>query len=328
MTKRIAVLTSGGDAPGMNAAIRAVVRSAVAEGWRVLGVRQGYAGLVAGHFQPLGSRDVAGIIQRGGTMLGSARCQDFTTTDGRAQAATAIRNQNLHAIVVIGGNGSQTGAHLLNEMGIPVVGVASTIDNDLCGSEIAIGVDTALNIALEAIDRLKVTASSHHRAFLVEVMGRHNGYLALMTAITGGAEAVVIPEDDTDPDALACRLRAAYDGGKTHAIAVVAEGARLNASALDAYFAAHRDRFGFELRTTTLGHVQRGGTPTAFDRLLGTRLGAAAVACIGRGETGVLVGWQSGRVSVTPLAEVVGHTKALDPQLIELNRVLSEDRPQ
>ena len=174
--RRIAVLTSGGDAPGMNAAIRAVVRCGLAEGWSVFGVRNGYAGLVSGEFIPLGSRDVAGIIQHGGTMLGSARCQAFTTKDGRTEAIHAISRQGLDAVVVIGGNGSQTGAHLLSESGVNVVGIASTIDNDLCGSDITLGVDTALNIALEAIDRLKVTASSHHRAFLVEVMGRHCGY--------------------------------------------------------------------------------------------------------------------------------------------------------
>jgi 6-phosphofructokinase 1 len=209
--KRIALLTSGGDAPGMNAAIRAVVRCGFAEGWQVFGVRNGYAGLVAGHYVPLGPRDVAGIIQRGGTMLGSARCEEFTTEEGRARALGVIRRLGLDVVIVIGGNGSQTGAHLLAQAGVAVVGIASTIDNDLYGSEITIGVDTALNIALEAIDRLKVTASSHRRAFLVEVMGRDCGYLALMTAIAGGAEAAVIPERDTDPEALASQIRAAYE---------------------------------------------------------------------------------------------------------------------
>jgi 6-phosphofructokinase 1 len=326
--KRLAVLTSGGDAPGMNAAIRAVVRCGLAEDWHISGVRNGYAGLVRGEFVPLGSRDIAGIIQRGGTMLGSARCPEFSTTEGRTRAVGMIRQHGIDAVIVIGGNGSQTGAHRLSESGIAVVGVASTIDNDLCGSDITIGFDTALNIAVEAIDRLKVTASSHHRAFLVEVMGRDCGYLALMTAIAGGAEAVAIPEFETTPDSIASQLRAAYNAGKEHAIVVVAEGAAQNADTLSVYFDANQERLGFELRVTTLGHVQRGGEPTAFDRLLATRLGAAAVGCVTRGDSGVLVGWQAGRPSVTRLADVVGRAKTLDPDLIDLNRVLNVPRAE
>lgn len=233
----------------------------------------------------------------------------------------------MDAIVVIGGHGSQTGAHALAQAGIGVVGIASTIDNDLCGADITIGVDTALNIALEAIDPLKVTASSHRRAFLVEVMGRRCGYLALMTAIAGGAEAVVIPEAEIDPEALASRLRAAYEAGKSHAIAVVAEGARQNAPALVSYFEAHQQRLGFELRATTLGHVQRGGTPTAFDRLLGTELGAGAVSAVARGELGVLVGRQFGRPSTTPLHNIVMRAKPLDPHVVRLSGILIDGRP-
>ncbi len=205
-----------------------------------------------------------------------------------------------------------------------MVGVASTIDNDLYGSEITIGVDTALNIALEAIDRLKVTASSHTRAVLVEVMGRDCGYLALMTAIAGGAEAVVIPEVETDPEALALELRAAYERGKAHALVVVAEGARYNAEGLARYFEAHRDRLGFELRVTVLGHVQRGGAPSAFDRLLATRLGAAATARLARGEHGVMMGLVKGEITSTPLDEVVSTAKPLDLSLLQLAKVLAE----
>lgn len=202
--KRIAVLTSGGDAPGMNAAIRAVVRTGLHQGWEVLGIRHGYAGLIAGELTPpLTARDVGGIIQQGGTILGSARSPQFKTEAGLQKALDQLAQRGLEALIVIGGNGSQTGAHVLSQKGFPVVGVASTIDNDLYGSEITIGVDTALNIALEAIDRLKVTASSHQRAFLVEVMGRDCGYLALMAGIAGGAEAIVIPEVETEPAALA-----------------------------------------------------------------------------------------------------------------------------
>ena len=321
--KRIAVLTSGGDAPGMNAAIRAVVRTGLDRGWRVFGVRHGYSGLVAGEFVPLDRRDVGGIIQRGGTMLGSARCPEFKTEEGRRQALRQLQQRELDGLVVIGGNGSQTGAWALSELGFAVAGVASTIDNDLYGSDITIGVDTALNIALEAIDRLKVTASSHQRAFLVEVMGRDCGYLALMAGIAGGAEVVVIPERETDPETVVRELRAAYERGKAHALVVVAEGARYNAEAMAQHCAKHRETLGFELRATTLGHVQRGGTPGAFDRLLATRLGAAATERLARGEHGVLVGLQKGAITTTPLSEVVATKKPLDLDLLDLARVLA-----
>jgi 6-phosphofructokinase 1 len=320
--KRIAVLTSGGDAPGMNAAIRAVVRTGVAKGWEVFGVREGYKGLIEGKMISLGVRDVGGIIQRGGTVLGSARCEEFKTEAGRQKAIRSLNENQIEGLVVIGGNGSQTGTLKLHEMGFPVVGVASTIDNDLVGTEITIGVDTALNIALEAIDRLKVTGSSHQRGFLIEVMGRQCGYLALMAAIAGGAETVVIPEVETDPEEVAHILIRAYERGKSHAIVVVAEGASYNAARLQEYFKAHEDRIGFALRVTVLGHVQRGGTPSASDRILASRLGAGATDCLEAGEYGVLVGWASGKLQITPLIEVVGKTKEIDMGLFELARKL------
>jgi 6-phosphofructokinase 1 len=321
--KRIAVLTSGGDAPGMNAAIRAVVRTGIGRGWEVFGVRNGYAGLIAGEMTALSARDVGGILQRGGTVLGSARSAEFETVPGREKAIRTLNAREVEALVVIGGNGSQTGAHSLFHMGFPVVGVASTIDNDLVGSDITIGVDTALNIALEAIDRLKTTASSHQRAFLVEVMGRRCGYIALMAAIAGGAEAVLLPEVETEPEALAKELHASYLRGKPHALVVVAEGAKYNAEAMAAYFRAHKDQCGFDLRVTTLGHVQRGGAPGAFDRILATRLGSGATEALVRGERGVLVGFVKGEVVTTPLAEVVGKQKPLDPRLVEMAAVLA-----
>jgi 6-phosphofructokinase 1 len=198
--RKVAVLTSGGDAPGMNAAIRAVVRTGVARGWEVFGVPNGYAGLLDGRFLPLGARDVGGIIQQGGTVLGSARSTEFRTGEGQARALELLLEQCFDGLVVIGGNGSQTGAYELSKRGFPVVGVASTVDNDLLGCDITIGADTALNVALEAIDRLKITAASHHRVFAVEVMGRDCGYLALMAAIAGGAEVAIIPEVEVDPE--------------------------------------------------------------------------------------------------------------------------------
>ncbi len=322
--KRIGVLTSGGDAPGMNAAIRSVVRTGLNEGWEVLGVRQGYDGLISGNMVPLKARDVSGIIQLGGTILGSARCAEFKTEEGRLKALRALNQNDIEALVVIGGDGSQTGSYALAQMGFPVVGVASTIDNDLYGSETAIGVDTALNIALEAIDRLKVTASSHQRAFLVEVMGRNSGYLALMSAIAGGAEYVCIPEVESDPEDVAAEVRSSYQRGKSHAIIVVAEGATYNADALLRYFEQHRERLGFELRATTLGHVQRGGEPGAFDRLLATRLGAAATERLARGEQGLLMGLIKGEIVGTPLEEVVSNKKELELELLELAGVLAK----
>ncbi|MFC2003665.1 ATP-dependent 6-phosphofructokinase [Chloroflexota bacterium] len=322
--KRIAVTTSGGDAPGMNAAIRAVVRTGLDKGWDVFGVRHGYVGLITDNIVPLEARDVGGIIQQGGTVLGSSRCPEIETEDGRIKALRTLHEHGIDALIVIGGNGSQIGAHALSQMDYPVIGVASTIDNDLYGSEITIGVDTALNIALEAIDRLKVTASSHQRAFLVEVMGRDCGYLALMAGIAGGAEAIVIPEAETEPEAMAAELRAAYGRGKAHALVVVAEGAQYNAERLAHYFEEHRGRLGFDLRVTTLGHVQRGGIPGAFDRLLGTRLGAAATEYLAEGKHGILVGQIKGEIAATPLAEVVANKKQLDLHLLELARVLAE----
>jgi len=320
--KRIAVLTSGGDAPGMNAAIRAAVRTGLEKGWEVFGIRHGYAGLIDGDIVSMSARDVGGVIQKGGTMLGSSRCPEFKVEEGRKKALSQLGDRNIDGLIVIGGNGSQTGAHSISAMGFPVVGVASTIDNDLYGSEITIGVDTALNIALEAIDRLKVTASSHRRAFLVEVMGRNCGYLALAAGIAGGAEAVVIPEREIDAENLVPVIRLAYEKGKAHALIVVAEGARYNATALMTYFAEHH--LGFALRATILGHVQRGGVPGAFDRLLATRLAAAAVDSLAQGISGVLIGLKRGDVSSTPLSEVVAGRKSVDTDLLRLADILAQ----
>jgi 6-phosphofructokinase 1 len=230
----------------------------------------------------------------------------------------------MEALIVIGGDGSQTGAYELSKTGFPVIGIASTIDNDLFGSELSIGVDTALNIALEAIDRLKVTASSHHRAFLVEVMGRHCGYLALMAGIAGGAEVIVLPEVEISPEEIACEFRKGYDRGKRHAIAVVAEGARYNGERLLDYFHCHKERLGFELRLTKLGHVQRGGAPGAFDRSLATRFGVAAIQKLRDGQSGVVIGLVRGQIAATSFHEVTNNNKLLDTKLLELAQVLAK----
>lgn len=321
--RRVAVLTSGGDAPGMNAAVRAVVRSGVAQGLQMFGVRHGYTGLIEGAFVPLGLRDVGGIVQLGGTVLGTTRCDELKTAGGLAGALQTMHQHDMSGLVVIGGDGSQSGAHALSARGVPVVGVASTIDNDLCGTDISIGSTTATDIALEAIDRLRVTAASLRRAFLVEVMGRRCGHLAVMAGIAGGAEAIVLPEVDTHPEDVARELREAGARGKSHAIVVVAEGALYNADGLAQYFHAHQERLGFEFRVSRLGHVQRGGSPGAFDRMLATQLGVAAIDHLVAGRHGVLVGLIGGQVASTPLAEVAGRNRPLDPKWIDMARVLT-----
>jgi 6-phosphofructokinase 1 len=297
----------------MNAAIRAVVRTGLSQGLNVWGVYQGYSGLIEGNFKRLGARDVGSIIQRGGTMLGSARCAEFQTEEGVELAIRRLRGAGIEGLIVIGGNGSQTGSHALHQMGYPVVGVASTIDNDLFGSDVTIGVDTALNVALNAIDNLKVTASSHRRALLVEVMGRKCGYLALMCGIAGGAEAIVLPEIEVVPEQLAEKIQDAYSRGKPHAIVVVAEGAKYNAEGLCQEFEKKKLLLGYEFRSTVLGYVQRGASPTCSDRLLATRLGSEAVAQMVAGKVGILVGMSRGEVITTPLETVIRERKPLDP---------------
>ena len=322
--QHIAVLTSGGDAPGMNAAIRAVTRSALDEGMTVHGVQQGWQGLVDGQIRPLSARDVGGIIQIGGTVLGSARSADFRTEAGRSRALRNLAQRGIEGVVVIGGNGSQTGASMLSQLGVNVVGIASTIDNDLLGTDITIGSDTAINVTLEAIDHLRTTGSSHNRAFLVETMGRDCGYLAIMAGLAGGAEVISVPEQEVPADEIAARLHAAYERGKTHAIVVIAEGVKENAARILAYFDAEKRRSGFELRATTLGHVVRGAPPSAFDRILATRLGVGAVKALRDGDAGVLIGWQGNEVIRTPLAEIMGRTKPVHTELLELARILAK----
>jgi 6-phosphofructokinase 1 len=324
MNRKVGVLTSGGDAPGMNAAIRAAVRTGLFYGHEMYGIETGFEGLVTGNIRQLTARDVGGVMQSAGTFLGSARSMEFMTDAGRDRALRNLQDRDIDSLIVIGGNGSQKGSYALAQAGLRVVGVASTIDNDLYGADITIGVDTALNIALEAIDRLRVTASSHRRGLLVEVMGRNCGYLALMAGLAGGAEAIVIPERELSPEHVADSILAAHQRGKKHALIVVAEGATNNAQRLEQYFKQNERRLGFELRATILGHVQRGGTPTAFDRLLATRLGVAAMETLIRNEHGVLVGLLDNRPRSTPLDEVIDRTKSLDLGLLDMAEMLSK----
>jgi len=323
--KRIAVVTSGGDAPGMNAAVRAVVRIGTDMGLETFGVRNGYEGLIAGEFSRLSNRDVSEILHLGGTFLGTARSIEFRESDAaRRQAVERLRREDIDALIVIGGNGSQAGAHELNRLGFPVAGVASTVDNDLFGSDISIGVDTALDIIIESIDRIRTTAESHHRAFLIEVMGKTSGYLALAAGLAGGADVIVTPEFDIEPSEVEQQLAAAHARGKRYALAVVTDGAHNNARRCMEYFSAREDEIGYELRVTILGHVQRGGAPSTFDRILASRLGSAAVNLVASGGFGQLVGWINGDIAHTPLDEVAVNRKELDLDLWRLLGVLAK----
>ncbi len=322
--KRIAVLTSGGDGPGLNPCIRAVTRMALHHGAEVIGVRRGYAGLIAGDLVELDARAVGGILGEGGTFLRTARCPEFMTEKGRREALRTLNREGIEGLVVIGGNGSLTGALELHHLGFPVVGVPATIDNDVNGTDIAIGVDTALNTILDAIDRIKDTASSHQRAFVVETMGRNSGYLALVSGVSGGAELVLIPEVQTSMDEVVRTVEDSYVRGKAHCIILVAEGWKPGTRALVDFLVSHREELGFEVRLTVLGHIQRGGKPLAFDRLLATRLGAAAAEALLRGERGVMVGWVDNRAALTPLAEAVAFQKAVNLELQELARVMDK----
>jgi len=315
--KRIAILTSGGDAPGMNAAIRAATRIAIENGAEVFGVQRGYAGLSAGDLIPLSARDVGGILERAGTVLESARSLEFKTAEGVNRPVENLEKFGAGGLIVIGGHGSQAGALSLSKKGVPVNGVASTIDNDLAGSDMTIGVDTALNVALEAIDRLRATASSHHRMFIVEVMGRDCGYLALAAGLAGGAEVIITPEHDVPAVEVVKRIHEAAQRNKRHAMIVVAEGSKNTASTLHDML-LHDPDYCFEPRLTILGHVQRGGTPSAFDRLLATRLAARATQLLLEDNSGNLVGLLNGCATATPLAEVVGKHKPLPAELLFL----------
>jgi 6-phosphofructokinase 1 len=320
--KRIGIMTSGGDAPGMNAAIRAVSRTALEQNVEVVGVRQAYAGLLAGDFEELTSREVSGILQRGGTVLQTARNEEFKTPQGQRRALRRLNEAGIEGMIVIGGDGSLRGAMALQKLGIPVVGVPASIDNDIWGTNMSIGVDTALNVILDALDRLRDTATSHQRAFLIEVMGRNCGYLALMGGILGGAEVIITPEHAMTVDEIADSLEDAYVRGKTHAIAVIAEGAPYKTTDVADYL-NHTHPVGFEIRITILGHVQRGGSPTAFDRLLATRMGVAAVTELLSGNSGVMVGLTGRDISPVPLEEVTTKARTISDTYFDMAYTLS-----
>lgn len=320
--EHIAVLTSGGDAPGMNTAIRAVVRTAIHDGVEITGVIRGYKGLMNGDFVELNARSVDNIMQRGGTMLYSARCLPFMQPEGRAQAAAKLKAHGIEGLVVIGGNGSFQGAHLLSkEHGIKVVGIPGTIDNDIYGTDVTIGFNTAMNIALDAIDRLRDTADSHDRLFLVEVMGRHSGHIALNVGLAGGAEEILVPERDYDIEEMVTSIAAGRERGRSSSIIVVAEGAaKGGAMAIEKHIEAAS---GYEVRTSILGHMQRGGPPSTRDRVLASRLGYHAVKALLDGETDVMVGVDKRGTVFVPLRDTWEKQKEIDWHLYDINRVLA-----
>ncbi len=320
---RIGVLTSGGDSPGMNAGIRAVVRAACHYGMVVHGIRHGYQGLIDGDLVPLGPRDVGSIINRGGTILRTARCKAFYEPEGRRRAAEQLAERGIEGLVVIGGDGSYRGALALEkEHGIKCIGMPGTIDNDIGGTDFTIGFDTALNTALDAIDRLRDTAESHDRLFFVEVMGRRNGFIGMFSAIAGGAEHVLVPENPADIDELVRNLTRAKERGKRSSIVVVAEGGAAGDAATVAKKVAERSDFK-DSRVTVIGHLQRGGSPTAYDRILASRLGVRAVQALAEGQSGLMAGVRGPEVVLRPLSDAWEHPSRFDPAYAELMQILA-----
>lgn len=317
----LGLLTSGGDSPGMNPCIRAVVRTAAANNAQVIGIIDGFEGLINGEFRPLGPRDVGGIMQRGGTILQTRRSKRFMEKNYQREAIRNMNSAGMDGLIVIGGEGSLKGAHVLAEQGIKVVGVPGSIDNDIWGTDMVIGVDTAMNTILDAIDKLRDTASSHGRAFLVEVMGRDCGYLAVMAGIVSGAELAITPESPVTVEEVARAVEDAYLRGKRHAIIIVAEGASLKV--VDLAKAMEEMDVGFTTRVTILGHIQRGGSPTAFERLLATRMGVKAVEALVSGQTDVMVALQGRSMELVPLAEVVGRKRSINPEYFAMAHILS-----
>ncbi len=317
--KKIAVLTSGGDAPGMNAAVRAVVRKAIFEGMEVAGVMNGFQGLIEGKIVPLELGSVGDIIQRGGTMLRSARSQEFRTLEGRNKAIEQLESHEIEGLVVIGGDGSYRGAYELAELGIPCACVPATIDNDINGTEFTIGFDTALNTVIDAIDKIRDTATSHERTFIIEVMGRNAGDLALWAGLAGGAETILIPEEKYDTQDIISRLDSGKGRGKKHSIIVVAEGV-MSANELATILT---DETGMEIRVSVLGHIQRGGSPSARDRVIASQFGARAVEVLKEKRGSLAIGMQNHQVVDYNLQEVFKNEANLDMKLYQLSKELS-----
>lgn len=317
--KKIAVLTSGGDSPGMNAAVRAAVRRAIYSDVQVYGVYHGYDGLLRGDIREMTIGSVGDIIHRGGTILYTARSDEFRTPEGQQKAADFLNQQGIEGLIVIGGDGSFRGAQKLTKLGINTIGVPGTIDNDIPCTDFTIGFDTALNTVVEAIDKIRDTATSHERTYIIEVMGRDAGDLALWSGLAAGAESIIIPEENQDMDDIIARLQAGQRRGKKHSIIIVAEGVGSGASFADVI----KERTGAETRVTVLGHIQRGGSPTAFDRMLASRMGAAAVDLLLAGKKDRMVGIRNNQIVDFDFDEALAQKHNLDLSIYELARTLS-----
>ena len=319
----IGILTSGGDSPGMNAAIRAVTRSAIFAGWKVYGIYRGYEGLINGEIKEFTSESVSNVIQRGGTILKTARSKEFMTEEGRAKAFENLRRHHIDALIVIGGNGSLSGAQeLAREHDIRIIGLPGTIDNDLYGTDSTIGYDTALNTIVDCVDKIRDTANSHERIFFVEVMGRDAGFLAQNSAIAAGAEAAIIPEDRTDIDQLAQFIGRGIRKSKNSSIVLVSESKK-DGGAMHYAERVRKEYPQYDVRVTILGHLQRGGRPSAYDRILASRLGVAAVEALKEGQRNIMIGIKNDQVVYVPISKAVKIDKPIDPELINVLTVLS-----
>jgi 6-phosphofructokinase 1 len=323
--KRIAVFTSGGDAPGMNACIRAVVRGGLHHGVEIFGIIRGFNGLIKGDIIPLNSQSVSNIIQRGGTILKSARSKEFMTSEGRRKGYEQLKSHGIEGLVAIGGNGTFTGAEIFfNEFQIPTVGAPGTIDNDLFGTDYTIGYDTAVNTALDAIDKIRDTADSHDRIFFIEVMGRDSGYIAVQSGISGGAESILIPEERQTVDDVVATLKAGFAKKKSSSIVVVAEGDEEGHAANIAEKIKSTIDVPVDIRVTNLGHIQRGGSPSAFDRILASRLGLGALEGLLTGHKNEMAGIVNDQLVYTAFHDTITKKKAINPDLLRLSGILSK----
>ena len=330
--EKIGLLTSGGDAPGMNPAIRAVVRTGIYHGVEVIGIRRGYAGLIEGDFYTMNRGSVADIIHRGGTMLHSARCEEFKTEEGQKKAVDKMKNEGIDGLIVIGGDGSLRGAQILSQnFDIPVIGIPGTIDNDLACTDYTLGFDTAMNTVLDAINKIRDTATSHERTFVVETMGRNAGFLTLKAGLAGGAESILIPEIDFTVDDVCSKIKQGYARGKLHSIILVAEGIGedfktdrdINESKAFALGKAIEEKTGLETRVIILGHLQRGGSPTAMDRMLASRMGARAVDLLLEGQTEKMVGFVNNSLHTCEIDDAINKEKEINKEIYNLAHILS-----
>lgn len=322
--KRIAVFTSGGDAPGMNAAVRAVVRTAEYHDMHIYGIERGYDGMIKGHINRLAKHDVANILQKGGTVLKTARSEEFKTKEGRKTAYETLQAYDIDGLVAIGGNGTYTGAKIFyEEYGVPIVGVPGTIDNDIFGTDYTIGFDTAINTAVEAVDRIRDTADSHNRLFFIEVMGRHSGYIALYTGIGSGASTIFLPETNDSVTDLVNMLQQSARRQKLFNLVIVAEGNK-NGNAMEIADRVKKKLPEFDTKVTIIGHLQRGGSPSCQDRVLASRLGHSAVEMLMAGAKNTALGIEQGKVRLTPFADAISKSKTLNKDLVSMAQILAQ----